>query len=62
MCETRNDSQDTENMKWFPSCERFDDIKVWENKESEAILCVEKFWEPEMTLCVKYEITLFWGL
>ena len=43
MCETRNDSQDTENMKWFPACERFDDIKVWENKESEAILCVEKF-------------------
>ena len=62
MCETQNDSQDTENMKRFPSCEIFDDIKVWENKESEAILCVEKFWEPEMTLCVKYEITLFWGL
>ena len=62
MCETWNDSQDTENMKWFPSYEIFDDIEVWTNKESEVILCVEKFWEPEMTLCVKYEITLFWGL
>ena len=62
MCETWNDSQDTENMKWFPAYESFDDIKVWENKESEVILCVENFWEPEMTLCVKYEITLFWGL
>ena len=43
MCETWNDSQDTKNMKWFPAYETFDDIKVWENKESEAILRVEDF-------------------